>query len=213
MQIALQDIRTLGYKKIAKFFLEDVSKFFEDLQYLNNLYYNMKIPAYSLLNKWTLVDNNLSEEAKSTTVRGYYLFVNSLEPLICLEEVPSCSAKRKCRNMWSSIWNNFGLVSNIEGYQITLLKDFGLKALFIFANYNSDNEDLKKLCFNMSIEDDNLYSVLLRVLDFYNIILTWSVFSQQESNFTKNNLSFVDVLCSLVVDNKDDFKKSLSNIY
>ena len=58
MQIALQDIRTLGYKKLAKFYLND-KDFFDNLQYLNTLYCTMKIPAYSLLNKRSCLSDEL----------------------------------------------------------------------------------------------------------------------------------------------------------
>lgn len=212
MQIALQDIRTLGYKKISKFYLskESKEKFFENLQSLNTLYYTMKIPAYSLLNKWSLVEEFITPNDEN--IRGYSLFVYNLEPMINLES-PSDSAKRKCRNMWGSVWDNFGSIAGLEGYQITLLKDFGLKALFIYANYISKSDELNKLCASTSIDNENLYKLLLSILDFYNIVLTWAIFTQQESNFTKNNLSFIDVLSMLVVDSGEEFECSLKNIY
>lgn len=192
MQIALQDIRTLGYKKLAKFYLND-KDFFDNLQYLNTLYCTMKIPAYSLLNKWSCLSDELLSSDK---IKGYTSFVYSLEPMIDFES-PSNASKRKCRNMWLSIWDNFGATAGLADYQIILLRDFGLKLLFIISD--CENEKIKLLC-----ED---------ILKFYNRILKWSIFTQQESNFTKNNLSFIDVLSMLVEDDIDEFSSSLDGLY
>ena len=209
MQIALQDIRTLGYKKISKFYLDEIDKdkFFKDLQSLNTLYCAMKIPAYSLLNKWYLIEDFITPNDEN--IRGYSLFVYNLEPMINLE-TPSDSAKRKCRNTWFSIWDNFGSIAGLEGYQITLLKDFGLKVLFIYANHMSKSSEISKLCSGTDLHD---YDLLLSILDFYNVILTWAIFTQQESNFTKNNLSFIDVLSMLVTNNSEEFKCNLKSVY
>lgn len=211
MQIALQDIRTLGYKKIIKYYLntDKREKFFEDLQSINILYYTMKIPAYSLLNKWSLleVDDSLRE-----SIRGYSSFIYSLEPMIDLE-APSDSSKRKCRNTWDSVWNTFGSISKLEGYQVTLLKDFGLKVLFIYFNCVSYNDELNKLCCNTRIKDERLLCVLEYMLNFYNVVLTWALFSQQESNFTKNNFSFIGVINMLVVNDEVEFEKELRMLY
>lgn len=209
MQIALQDIRTLGYKKISKFFLSsNKEEFFNNLQTLNTLYCTMKIPAYSLLNKWYLLEECISSSEDS--IRGYSLFIYNLEPMIDLES-PSDSAKRRCRNTWESIWNNFGSIANLEGYQITLLKDFGLKLLFIYANIQNTNDELIKLCGDTQIKED-MYNLVVSMLDFYNVVLTWAIFTQQEVSFTKNNLSFIDVLGMLILDNEKEFKSSLRSI-
>ena len=210
MQIALQDIRILGYKKIAKYFIDDKSDFFNSIQSLNNLFYNLKIPAYSLLNKWKAIDDNLSDEDKSSNMRGYYLFVNNLEPLISFEDNPSVSAKRKCRNMWNFVWDTFGQVLGLEEYQLTLLKDFGLKIAFIYAGLDTEFTDI---FFKLSEEHPGSKDLVLRLLEFYNIILIWSVFCQQESNFTKNNLNPIEVLNILVLSSKSEFETILYNIY
>lgn len=216
MQIALQDIRTLGYKKISKFYLSNEKKgsFFSDLQKLNTLYYTMKIPAYSLLNKWKLISDwtKADDFTETKEVRGYSRFIYSLEPMIDLES-PSNSAKRKCRNTWDSMWDNFGSISELEDYELTLIKDFGLKILFIYCNYFiKDSEELNKLCCNSTL-DGSLFNTLKYILDFYNIILTWAIFTQQESNFNKNGLCFIDVLNMLVMDNYEEFNCSLRSIY
>lgn len=210
MQIALQDIKVLGYKKISKCYLSCESKdfFFDKLNELNTLFNAMRLPAFSLLNKWSLID----EVKDSKEIEGYSVFIHYIEPMIDLDE-PTTASKRRCRNSWDSIWNNFGAVANLEDYQVSLMKDFGLKILFIFAYfYDTNNRDLKKLCCNLEVSE-RLYSLIEELLEFYNIVLKWAIFTQQESNFSKNDLSFIDVLSTLVVEDKEGFERSLANIY
>lgn len=187
MQLALQDIRCMGYNKIFNFYIENKAEFFEMLRELNNKFYNLRVPAYSFLDKWHSISVKATDVDKSKRLKGYFTYVNSLEPLIDAEEKPSISAKRRCRNTWNTIWNNFSLVSGLQEHEISLLQDLGLKLPFI--------------CF--TIENDDF---LARVLNFYNIVLTWSVFCQQESNFSKNSMTFIDVLNTLAITNKSSFE-------
>lgn len=210
MQISLQDIRLLGYKKLYNIFFEE-SKFLDaKIQALSTVYCNLRIPAYSLLNKWNLVQNLNKED-----IKGYSMLVHSLEPMIDIDN-PSDSAKRKCRNTWGSIFENFGEASKLEKYEVVVLKDVGLKLPFIYANSistNESNSDLEKLCKDCIIpRSDDLFDNLEVALDFYNYILIWAVFTQQESNFSKNNMSHLDVL-SLLTSEKDIFLDSLLKIY
>lgn len=210
MQIALQDIRTLGYKKIMLGYTDEDSSslsFLEDLKSINILFYTMKIPAYSLLNKWKLLGNNNNLEE----IRGYSLLVHNLEPMIDIAE-PTASSKRKCRNTWDSIWSNFGIVNCLEDYEINLIKDFGIKLLFIFVNQCIDDESISALCNETRVSDNMLIS-LKHIMNFYNSVLTWSMFTQQESNFTKNDLCFIDVLNMLVVDDSTSFENNLKSLY
>lgn len=209
MQIALQDIRVLGYNKINKCYLDSHNRelFFDKLNSVNTLFNAMKIPAYSLLNKWSL----LEDVKDSKEIEGYSIFIHYVEPMIDLDK-PTSSSKRKCRNTWDSIWDNFGVVIGLEDYQISIVKEFGLKLLFLFALYNSPTEDLNKLCCSLIISE-SIYKLVEDLLEFYNIVLKWAIFTQQEENFNKNNLSFIDVLRILVVDDKEDFEMSLSRVY
>lgn len=215
MQIALQDIRTLGYKKLMLNYAsksESSLKFLEDLQSINIIFYNMKIPAYSLLNKWKLLSDILSDDSiDKRKIRGYSLLVHSLEPMIDVDE-PSASAKRKCRNTWDSIWNNFGSVNSLADYEVNLIKDFGIKLLFIYINQNVNDNILLSLCNNERVPS-RLLDSLNEIVEFYNSILTWSIFTQQESNFTKNELCFLDVLYMLVVDSSKSFESNLKTLY
>ena len=94
-----------------------------------------------------------------------------------------------------------------------MLLNFLLKILFIYASYYNKNFELDKICDNIKIEDSDLYGVLLYFLNFYNLVLSWAVFTQQETNFTKNNLSFIDVLSMLTLCDDKEFEDSLRNIY
>lgn len=207
MQLALQDIKILGYKKIGRRYLN--SEFISKLKDINNLYYSMRIPAYSLLNKWYLVESL----AKDENIRGYTSFVYGLEPMIGLTDSPDASSKRKCRNSWSSIWDNIGSISELDECEIMVLSDFGLKILFIYASCMiKGNDELDKFCCYNNLSCD-LYKDLQDILNFYNVVLTWALFTQQESNFTKNNLSFIDVLSMLVLCNEVEFEEKLKSLY
>lgn len=210
MQIALQDMRTLGYKKIMLGYTDEglsSLSFFEDLKSINILFYNMKIPAYSLLNKWKLLGSN----SNLAEIRGYSLLVHALEPMIDIAE-PTASSKRKCRNTWNSIWNNFGSVNCLEDYEINLIKDFGIKLLFIFVNQFIDDENISALC-NETRVSDTMIDSLRHIVNFYNSVLIWSIFTQQEINFTKNGLCFIDVLNVLVLDDSESFENNLKSLY
>lgn len=207
MQIALQDIRVLGYKKIIRYYSGDrFKRIMAGIEELDCLYYDVKIAPYSLLNKWKL----LSEIKDRDEIRGYSLLVYSLEPMIDFE-IASDASKRKCRNTWNSLWVNFGTVFGLESWKIMRIRDVGLKILFIYANYCTSSSEISAICKNNNVIPN--IELLEDILDFYNTVLIWSVFSQQESNFTKNNLSFLDILSMLVVDTDDEFKSDLSKLY
>lgn len=212
MRLAVQDIRVLGYKKICKEYLWGTKKesFLDYLRDISTLYCTMKIPAYSWLNKCDIIHDRLGQKDKN--IKGYDELLFSFELSIDFSN-PSESAKRKCRKTWDKIWDNFGVCAGFEGYQVELLKDFGIKVLFIYLNQDSDNPDLNELCGNTRLEGSDLKASFNNLLKFYNSVIMWAMFCMQEANFTKNNMSYLDVLNMLAVIDSKDFYSKLLELY
>lgn len=210
MQISLQELKLLGYKKIYNMYLRDRNNresFLNGIRYLDRKFYSMEITAYGLLNRYRIISNIKPEGV----MRGYSLFAYSLEPMIGVDD-PSLSAKRKCRNIWESMWSNLQKVSRLEGYELDLMDKIGLKIVFIYASYcyRYENKGLNKLCNDIRL-NDNEFRMVTSLMGFYNALLTWTVLTQQESNLSKNSMNVNDAMY-LLVEDSNKFMEKLSNI-
>lgn len=213
MQLSIQVIRGLGFKKINKMYLsgDKKVKFFKALENLNTRYGAMRLVPYSFMDKWSLIEDYDKDNEFAKLINGYVLFTFSIEPLSEVK-LPTPSAKRKCRNTWNSIWNSFGLVNNLTDSEVCLLKDFGIKLAFIYASYKLNTEELTKLCKDSKLKNEETLEMIEKFVGFYNSVLSWNALSQQELNFIKNGKEPEDVLEILVAYGSKDFRDFLDTV-
>lgn len=185
MQIALQDIRRWGNKKISlKYFQTSESKFrfINRIASYNNQNYSIKASPYSVPSIWTKVDF-------SRNLRGIYDsfldFTYSCEPLLD-NVVADDIVKRKFRNTWTKLWSNLAKDLDLSSSEEKVLMEFGLRLAFIVNSGVNLNEDLNE------------------ILEFYNIIIKWSLFTQKECNFDRNGMNHLDIIDMLIFRDSSD---------
>ena len=175
MQLSLQDIRLLGYRKIINFYDDGV--LFNKIKNQSIEEFDKKCSPYSLSRKWKDIKCRVYEI-------GYYgleMFLRMCEPMIDNEVV--CTEKgvqRKVRNKWNVIWSD--IFESLQEDELTsnMIKDFGIK-----------------LCYSEDIDES--------VVCFYNDLLFWSVFTQSNINFEVVDLTFIDVLECMIVNTEPEF--------
>lgn len=185
MFLALQDLRRLGVKKYIN--NTDYNYIYNEIIKLNNLTQHIKVSAYSLPRKW----NNLDELTK-TVYSSMTDFVLSCEPMLENIEVTEYT-QRSVRNRYDAIWKDLQGILSLTDSDRELLKNFGIKLLFILNN-----------------EADMEISYL--VIEFYNTLLKWVLFTQSENNLDKNSITLVKILEYLVDDNYSVFEEFLGRL-
>lgn len=182
MQIALHNIREIGYKKIYMYF-KDLN-ILEDIKSVNSDLYDYNTSSYSFLNNWTEKTYNLL-----SLYKGFCDLVDTYTPLIDNVGVDTIT-KRKFRNTWGKIWKNIAKDLKLSDEIAKILEDCGIR----LASYLID-------------ESTNFInnSTLLNVLDFYNAFLKWSIFTEKELNFKKNELTHITLLEKIALSDSNEF--------
>lgn len=183
MQIALQDIRRWGNLKIAEHFFpcwNDRLLFIQKLSLINSNYNFYKASAYSFPRK----HKNISYNSRNL-YSGIESFILDCEPMIDNIEIDDI-CQRRFRNSWNSLWKSFCEDLEFSDSEKIMLSELGIRLAYILS-------------------EDTDYSDLQDVIDFYNAVIRWSLFTKQESNFEKNDLSFISVMEMLVTSNSSDF--------
>lgn len=177
MQLALQDIRRLGSKKITRKYMSDdyaKNKFMSICGQESLARYSYKVSSYAFLRNWGTIKDSV---AKYYT--GMNKLVHDIEPFIDQIEVDDM-VKRKFRNQYESIWGFIGKDLSLEPNEVTMLSDLGLK-MALSVNPAS------------------------KALDFFNSMFIWYLFTSKEVNFERSGLTFLDVLEVLCVMTDDEF--------
>ena len=181
MQIALHDIRRFGYTKICK--VHDICQIIDNLK---ELYIDLDIyddSSFSVLNNWADMQPYLSNYFS-----GFVDLVNNYTPLV--EDVGvDIVAKRKFRNTWNKIWKNISNDLKWDKVTTDLLSNFGIKLVYFLSS--SDNIEIS----------DNLYDII----EFYTLLFKWSIFTEKELNFERNNLTHVQVIEIMTIQSNKDF--------
>ena len=184
MQIALHDIRRFGYIKIFNELCD--SKFIESVKDFNNKIYNYDESSFSVLNKWEEMEPSLNE-----IYDGFVMLINSYTPMVTNVGV-DIIAKRKIRNTWTKIWLNIKRSVLIDDDTINILSDCGIRLVhYLYDKKYNDKE---------SVDED-----VSKVLKLYNTLLKWSIFSEKELNFKKNNLDHLQVIEIMIINSDENF--------
>lgn len=183
MQFSLQDVRKWGFIKIGEHFKlrtkEDIGKLYKSKDGLSLLLSTEKSRgAYSIPAKWGTIKDNLDH------YYGFVKFMDSVEPMIELTEVDDI-CKRRFRNMWDVTWKNYVSAFSCDTALEAWLSETGTKLAFISS--------------------DKFEEVGKEVYDFFNAILIWSIFTQQEVNFSKNSIDVLDLITLMIKLSNEDF--------
>ena len=190
MQIALHDIRRIGYKKIFSYFIEDFDyNIIDEIKNLNSSIYSYDDSAFSVLNNW-----GSAEDIISSDYFGFYNLVNNYTPMVS-EVGAETITKRKFRNTWQKMWTNISKDMEIPEDNIKILADCGIRLVHYLYNSNLSKEDIAK---NFRLND---------ILKFYNVIFKWTIFSDKELNFKKNDMTHIDVLELISLKSPNKFCK------
>lgn len=204
MQIALKDVRNIGYRKIYQGYFHSERHFNDFINKAERLYAdlgNVKVKPYSLVNYW----DELSKLSGSTV--GIRNLIESIDPLVGVNPRVKF-IKAKFRNTWDSIWEKFGEANNLSARTITILSDLCIKIPLVLASYKFESERLDKL--NIQLDVDIVFEFLLNVADFCNIILNWYCETQFESILMTNDKTILDALGFLALTSDEDFNSKLS---
>lgn len=181
MQLAVQDIRRLGYLKIMSYFYDDYD--FDDcLANVDKEIYDNDNKIYSVPKKWFKIDVNALKE----NYNGFTCFANFCEPMLGLLNVTEC-IQRKFRNVWTTIWDFFGKDCGKTPSEVKWLKELGVRLVY--------------LC-GCNIE---LSEAELKVVSFYDTVIKWGIFTRQELCTEYDMSQQMDVLEKLVVLPAEEF--------
>lgn len=213
MNVSLQDIRNLGYKKINQNFCKNTlvevdSKlsFFNNAKELSAVLSTFKMPAYSLMNYWGSIKNVCDIE-----VRGVKALMLYVEPLLSSLNEPSNAVKRKFRNTWDTIWSKYGEVNKLNISELELLKDLGLKIPIFLASYLIGDAKASKVVKDIDVPVDLCNILFDDMCSFYNSVLLWFIFTQSESDLVIRDISLLDILDILTVNDSLTFVSKLED--
>lgn len=180
MQIALQDVRKLGYKKIMLGLAETPQQREILFKYLQTIYArlcNIKCSAFSFPKKYHDTVSNTSRYYD-----GMLRFLRTCEPMIDNIEVTQI-CQRKFRNQWTSLWQSFSKDLHLSEQESALLCDLGIKLYF----------------------SDDTSPEVLNVIKLFNSILNWYIFTQSESVTETMGYDVIDLLTMLSTNSNSDF--------
>lgn len=168
MQFFVQDIREWGDKKILTNFARSVrgeGAFFERLRLQNMMLSSYKDTAFSLPRDYRKLYDTIKNR-----YFGMEYFMNNCEPLILSMDAPGKSVQRRFRNQWETCWGSFGKSANLPPETIGAVESLGIRICYAVE---------------VSIPDE--------VLQFYNSVLKWYVYTStegaiQETGFTPTQL-------------------------
>ena len=175
MQIALQDLRKLGFQKIKNSFNWEL--FIFDLKRLDVDLREYKSSPFGVPKKWGTLD-----KVPLGSYAGILKFMRVVDPTIDYDECTEIT-QRKFRNMWQRFSSSLAKDICCTEYEEKLIRDVGIKLIYYLG---------------MGVSDS------LEILTYYNAFITWYLFTLQETNFESKKVTVVDILGYLALyDNKE----------
>lgn len=181
MQIAIQDIRKLGFKKISQnFYSSEQGKlaFLERLRIENMMLSEYKASAFSFPKMYNKAYKNIK-----LCYFGIIKFMDMCEPMMRSIDSPDSSVQRKFRNQWNSMWKAVRKDLDLSEESMVMLKNLGIRIALVSDDY---------------IVSSETYA-------FYNVILSWYVYTMSESTIIGLGLSPLRLLEILVVSDAYEF--------
>ena len=179
MQLAVQDIRRLGFRKIADYFYKSAESkiaFYERLRQTNYSLISYKSSAYSLPKSYANMKDSLT-----VNYNGIVRFMNFCNPLMEVAKIDAV-IQRKVRNQWDSIWKCIQRDLVLTDADTLVLKDLGIR---------------------IALVEDELINA--EIFDFFNAILSWYVYSSSEGNLSEVGVDFNDLLEIMVLESSKSF--------
>ena len=176
MQIALQDLRRLGIRKIVHTF--DWDTFIVELKALDVELRGYKSAPFIVPKKWCTFDKDSLKQYS-----GILKFMKVAEPTI---DYDTCTevTQRKFRNMWVRFSLAIARDINCSEFEEALIRDIGIKLIYHVGYGNQ--------------VDSN-------IIDIYNALIKWYLFTLQETNFENKKITVIEVLEYLSLYNDKDF--------
>lgn len=190
MQFAVQDIRRWGSLKIFNnYFSSDLGRqsFIERLRTCNFMLEDYKCSAYSIPRIYKDVYYDIHNQ-----YYGMIRFVDMCEPLIRSMDKPDDSVKRKIRNQWDSMWKCLKDDLSLNDNAFKAMKELGIRLLFSYTS-------------NEYIHIDP------EIFEFYNAILTWYTYTVSESAIANLELSSLELIEFMVINDSDKFVYNIQN--
>jgi len=209
MNIALQDIRELGYRKIHSSYIRTVGDTVTDeaLETINNLSVDLRafsLQPYGFLKYWVEV-----KTLGVTDIGGYKSLVSSFNPTLSISEVNE-SDKRKFRNNWTTIWTKYGEAVGLSDAEVMIVSDVGVKLPIVMNAYYDGVcktlPALKSLDLNELVEEG-----LINMIEFYNAVLNWYCITQVEGELVLRSKNVLDIIRVLVEVPPFEFVAMLAN--
>lgn len=175
MQIALQDLRRLGTLKIGEMYIN--TEFLNKLNKLNNECITIKSSSYTVPRVWNSLDKEILKPYSSIIA-----FMNIVEPTIEFVGYNEIN-QRKFRNMWERLFHTLAKDLGLSENEEVLIRDLGVRLIYYVCEYVVDEE----------------------ILQFYNTIIQWYIFTLSEVNLDRYKLSVIDLLDILCLNDSKDF--------
>lgn len=182
MQIALYDLRRLGVCKIIS--TVDWDMFINELKKLDVELREYKSSPFIVPKKWGTFDK---ESLKKYS--GILKFMKVAEPTI---DYDTCTevTQRKFRNMWLRFSSSIAGDIKCNEFEESLIKDIGIKLIYHIGYGN--------------LVDD-------KILNIYNALLKWYLFTLQETNFENKKITVIQVLEYLSLNDCNNFLDFVNN--
>lgn len=203
MNVSLQDVRHLGYRKIYNYFCGTPSlrkSFISNTERVNTMFSGFKIQPYSFMGYYDSIKGLEDNDGN-----GIKRLVKNTEPLIDISE-PDNASKRKFRNTWNLIWTKFGEVNDISQTEVCILSDLGLKIPLVLSSYTLLDDKATKVTKDLVLDDT---SCLTELCEFYNAVINWFCLTQFESILTVKDKSLFDLIEYVSLVDTEDFTQVL----
>ena len=138
MQIAIQDIRKLGFKKISQnFYSSEQGKlaFLERLRIENMMLSEYKASAFSFPKMYNKAYKNIK-----LCYFGIIKFMDMCEPMMRSIDSPDSSVQRKFRNQWNSMWKAVRKDLDLSEESMVMLKNLGIRIALVSDDYIVSSE-------------------------------------------------------------------------
>lgn len=195
MQIALKDVRNIGYRKIYNAsFTSDVaySNFIREAESLYAELGSLKVQPYSMISYWDKLSN-------LEGVSGLKRLVSGIEPLIDVNPRVKF-AKAKFRNTWNGIWDNFGKANKLSQANVAMLSELSIKVFVVLAFYKSGESKIGR--FDISSVLEKYYTFMVNMfVGLCDAIVNWYCETQLESMLTARGKNLLDLIEYLSLTN------------
>ena len=183
MQISQQDIRCVGYSKIINHFIVE-HNIVEIIKEHNSEVADFRVSSYGVLARYSFLRNK--------AYKGFDSFVQNIDPFAGIHKSTDAS-KRSFRQGWDGIWRSLVKINSISDSEAKILNEFGIRLAYIVEG-----------TLKIEVSDDEL-SV---IVDFYDCMLSWFGLCKTEDNLKQKNISPVDMLMLLSINNFEEFKRA-----